>query len=272
MDNFQLSLHFSINGIGATSGLIYKENSLFIISDNSSFLYEYILDTKILSKIKLTETSQENIAKKDKLDFESISLFENKLYIYGSGSTKKRNERFTYNLETKEIKRKNIATLYQKLKDFSSISDDDLNIEGAIIDAENYYFFQRGLGDSSKNGIFIYNKKNKNIQFNSIKLPKVNTVEATFTDAILVENTVYFLAAAENTTSTYDDGEILGSFLGSFNLENKILLFIQKISDKNKFEGLTLYQKSEAEIEFLLCEDNDTEELKSDIYKLGIRL
>jgi len=270
MDKFQLSILLTINGLGATSGLVYIDNSLFIISDNSSYLYEYQINNNLLNKIKLLENSQENIAKKDKLDFESITLFDNKLYLFGSGSTKKRDNRFTYNLESKEIKEKSIAKLYEELKDFASISDDDLNIEGAIIDNENYYFFQRGNGESSKNGLFVYNKETKEVEFTSIKLPKVNDIEATFTDAILVENTVYFLAAAENTTSTYNDGEILGSYIGSFNLKDMELHFIQKISDKNKFEGLTLYKNSENELEFLLCEDNDTEELVSDIYKLVI--
>jgi hypothetical protein len=272
MDKFQLSKQFTINGIGATSGLIFKDNFLFIISDNSSFLYEYQIAEKQLNKIELFENSQENIAKKDKLDFESITVFNNKLYLFGSGSTKKRDKRFTYNLESKEIKEKDVSKLYKKLKDFASISDDELNIEGAIIDNENYYFFQRGNGENSKNGLFVYNKATKRIQFTLMKLPKINDIEATFTDAILVENTVYFLAAAENTTSTYNDGEILGSFIGSFNLKNMELHFIQKISATNKFEGLTLYTKSETEIEFLLCEDNDTEELVSGIYKLTFNL
>jgi hypothetical protein len=272
MDKFQLSKQFTINGIGATSGLVFKDNSLFIISDNSSFLYEYQIAEKQLNKIELFENSQENIDKKDKLDFESITLFNNKLYLFGSGSTKKRDKRFTYNLESKEIKEKDVSKLYEKLKDFASISYDELNIEGAIIDNENYYFFQRGNGENSKNGLFIYNKATKRIQFTSMKLPKINDIEATFTDAILVENIVYFLAAAENTTSTYNDGEILGSFIGSFNLKKMELHFIQKISATNKFEGLTLYTKSETEIEFLLCEDNDTEELVSGIYKLTLNL
>lgn len=270
MDKFQLTLLYTINGIGATSGLIFKDNSLFMISDNSSFLYEFKIVEKQLYKIKLFENSQENIAKKDKLDFESITLFDNKLYLFGSGSTKKRDKRFTYNLESKEIKEKNVSKLYQKLKDFASFSDEELNIEGTIIDTENYYFFQRGNGANSKNGLFVYHKETKKIQFTAIKLPKINDVEASFTDAILFENTVYFLAAAENTTSTYNDGEVLGSFIGSFNLKNLEFHFIQKISDTNKFEGLTLYKKSETEIEFLVCEDNDTEELVSAIYKLTL--
>jgi len=272
MDKFQLSLLYTINGIGATSGLIFKDNSLFMISDNSSFLYEFKMKEKQLYKIKLFENSQENLAKKDKMDFESITLFDNKLYLFGSGSTKKRDKRFTYNLESKEIKEKDLSKLYEKLKDFASISDDELNIEGAIIDTENYYFFQRGNGANSKNGLFVYNKETKEVLFTAIKLPKVDDIEATFTDAFLLENTVYFLAAVENTTSTYNDGEVLGSFIGSFNLKDLELHFIQKISDTNKFEGLTFYKKSETEIEFLLCEDNDTEELVSGIYKLTLNV
>ena len=272
MDKFQLSKQFTINGIGATSGLVFTNNSLYIISDNSSYLYHYQMEEKQLDKIKLFENSQENSTKKEKLDFESITLFDNKLYLFGSGSTKKRDKRFTYNLENQNIKEKDISKLYQKLKNFASIADDDLNIEGVIIDLENYYFFQRGNGENSKNGLFVYNKETKEIQFTSIKLPKIEDIEATFTDAVLVDEIIYFLAAAENTTSTYNDGEILGSFIGSFNLKDMKLHFIQKISDTNKFEGITLYNKSETEIEFLLCEDNDTEELVSTIFKLSCKL
>lgn len=270
MKNFELSAQFTIEGVGATSGIVYKDNSLFIISDNSSYLYEYQINKKQLNKIKLYKKSQENSIKKEKLDFESITLYHNKLYIYGSGSTKKRDTRFTYNLENQEVKVKNLSKLYTKLRDFTSISEDELNIEGIIIDDKNQYFFQRGNGVNSKNGLFIRNKATKELQFISIKLPKIKEVEATFTDAILIDEKVYFLAAAEDTTSTYNDGEILGSYIGSFNLKDFELIFIEKISDTNKFEGLTLYKKLENEFEFLLCEDNDTEELVSKIYKLTL--
>jgi hypothetical protein len=66
---------------------------------------------------------------------------------------------------------------------------------------------------------------------------------------------IYFLATAENTTSTYDDGEILGSVIGRFrDYENR---FFTKISPTNKFEGLTLFSKTKNQIQFLLCEDKD---------------
>ena len=97
MKSFTIKSLFKITGIGSASGLIYKDNSLFIISDNASFLYEYHLQEKELTRIKLYENSQENIPKKDKYDFESISLKGNKLHIFGSGSTSKREKEITYN-------------------------------------------------------------------------------------------------------------------------------------------------------------------------------
>ena len=270
MENFQLSLLYKINGIGATSGLVYLDNSLFIISDSSTFLYQYNIHEKTLNKIKLSENSQEGIAKKDKADFEAITLFNNKLYLFGSGSTKKRNLRVTYNLESKEIKEKNVSKIYKRLQQTIAIAENELNIEGVIITETTTYFFQRGNGANAQNGVFSYDRASKTVQFKLITLPKINEIEATFTDSILVENTIYFLAAAENTSSTYDDGEIMGSIFGTIDLKTMTLKSCNQISDKHKFEGLTLYKKSTTQIEFLICEDNDTKELESNIYKLKI--
>ena len=62
--------------------------------------------------------------------------------------------------------------------------------------------------------------------------------------------------------------QILGSFIGCLALETFALEFTKKISDTHKFEGLTLYNKTETAIELLLCEDTDTEVLETVIYKL----
>ena len=272
MEKFQLTVFTSIKGIGATSGLVYLDNSLFIISDTSTFLYHYNINDKTLEKIKLFENSQESIAKKDKADFEAITLFDNKLYLFGSGSTKKREIRVTYAIDNKEIKEKNLSKIYNRLKKVISLADDELNIEGTIITENTIYFFQRGNGANAQNGIFCYDKKNKKVEFKLITLPKINGIEATFTDAILIDDIIYFLAAAENTSSTYDDGEVMGSIIGTIDLKTMKLKSSIQISDKHKFEGLTLYKKTATQIELLLCEDNDTEELLSDIYSLKLTL
>lgn len=274
MQNFTIELFFQILGIGSASGLVYRDHSLFVLSDNSSFLYEYQVKKNQLIRIKLFENSQENIPKKNKFDFESIALKENELHLLGSGSTSKREKRIIYNLETAAIAEKDLSPLYQNLKKNASISDEELNIEGVLFCNEKWFLFQRGNGANSRNGVF----RTKSLEIESetefvkVSLPKIKQVETSFTDAILIEDKIYFLATAEDTTSTYDDGEILGSLIGRMDSRTLEIEFTQKISDTHKFEGLTLYKKTANAIEFLLCEDRDSDVLETNIYKLSIRL
>jgi hypothetical protein len=272
MTNFQLTPFLEISGIGAASGIIFRENQLYIVSDNSSFLYQYHIDTKELKKINLFFDSQENIPKKEKFDFEALTLRDNKLYIFGSGSTENRNLRLSYDLQTQEISQKDLTNTYRKLVQKTQIDKNDLNIEGAFYHNQKWHLFQRGNGANSQNGIFIIDKTNDFIDFIPFSLPKVQNVQATFTDAILVGDKIYFLAAVENTNSTYNDGEVLGSFIGCIDLATMTLETTTQISETNKFEGLALYHISESQIIFLLCEDNDTESLETTIYKLILKL
>ncbi|QBN20050.1 DUF6929 family protein [Flavobacterium nackdongense] len=273
MQNIKLEHFLKIKGIGSASGLIYLNNSLFVISDNSSFLYEYQIAENQLSKIKLVENAEENIPKKDKIDFESIALKGNELHLLGSGSTAKREKRIVYQLENKSIIETDLSALYQNLRQTCSISDDELNIEGAIFCKENWLLFQRGNGLHSKNGIFTLNslENESTAVFTKVSLPKIKQIETSFTDAILVDDKIYFLATAENTTSTYDDGEIFGTIIGRMNSKTLEIEFTQKISDRHKFEGLTLFYKSESQIQLLICEDNDTDLLETEIFKLVIK-
>ena len=272
MEKFQLALLLKIAGIGSASGLLYQNNKLYIISDNSNYLYEYKISEEKLNKIALTENPQENIPKKEKPDFEAISNKDNEIVILGSGSTENRNKIIQYKPSSKKIKTKDYTEMYKLIKSQLSIADEELNIEGLIITDKTIYFFQRGNGESGKNGI-IYADDDAttfNFKFIPFDLPKIKNVAPTFTDAILVDDKIYFLAAAENTTSSYLDGEVLGTIIGRIDLKTLALEKTIQIADNHKFEGLTLYKKTETNLEFLLCEDNDTEVLKSDIYRLVI--
>lgn len=270
MEKFQLSVLFKIIGIGSASGILYHNDLLYVISDNSTYLYEYNIPIEKLNKIPLVDYPQENIPKKDKPDFESISFLENKLYILGSGSTVNRNKVVRYKLTSKKLSQKDFSIIFQDIKKQLEIKDEELNIEGLIQQNNIMYLFQRGNGMNSKNGIIYSNEgtENRVFKFVPFDLPKINNVSSTFTDAILIEDKIYFLAAAEDTNSTYDDGEVLGSIIGTIDLKTMKLENYLKISDTHKFEGLTLYKKTATHIELLLCEDNDSELLETTIYKL----
>jgi hypothetical protein len=277
MEKFQLSLLFKIIGIGSASGLVFHHGSIYLISDSSTFLYEYQIDSTQLNKIQLSNDAADNIVKKLKPDFEAIAHNESYYFLFGSGSTENRTQMIQVDAKSKEVVNTfDLSFLYSSMQSFAQMEADDFNIEGVIYNQETWYFFNRGNGKNQRNVVFTVTGSNLEDDFrimtNEYKLPKIKGVRASFTDAIILDDTIYFLATAEKTESTYDDGEVVGSLIGSMNSETMKIKFTKKITDTQKFEGLTFYKRNQTEIEFLLCEDNDTEALESGIYKLKIEL
>lgn len=277
MEKFQLSLLFKIIGIGSASGLVFNHGNLYLISDNSTYLYEYKMDSTQLNKIQLTENAADNIAKKLKPDFEAIAHNESYYFLFGSGSTENRNKMIQMDAKTKEvIKTFDLSFLYESMRSFAEMEADDFNLEGAIYNDGTWYLFNRGNGKNIRNVVFTITGENLEDDFrimvNEYKLPKIKGVRASFTDAVIIDDKIYFLATAENTDSTYNDGEVVGSLIGRIDSNTMKIDFTKKITDTNKFEGLTFYKKTRSTIEFLLCEDNDTEQLESGIYSLTLDL
>ena len=277
MEKAQIESLFKITGIGSASGLIYKNNALWIIGDNSGFLYEYQIDSKDLIRHPLLENPSENIIKKDKPDYEAITNFGEDLYIFGSGSTDKRNSMVHLNASSKKIiSTYDLGELYATIKDVAKVNAEDFNLEGAIYDGKSWYLLNRGNGIACRNVLFTITGENLKDNFSVFStdfiLPELQGVRTSFTDAILIDNIIYFLATAEDTISTYDDGEVLGSIIGGIDLKTMKITFTEKISDSHKFEGLTLFNQSNEKVEFLLCEDTDTEVLETHIYKLSLDL
>jgi hypothetical protein len=278
MYSTHLTVFAEIEGIGSASGLFVAGDLLYIIGDNSAYLNAYDIKTHQLHKIQVlfdqAISQPENIPKPLKPDFEMLCQHNNKLYILGSGSTLKRNLMLEFDLTTKKVVRKDLTKTYTLLKSIAKIDNENFNLEGAIFTGTEWILFNRGNGADSKNGIFKIEgadlENAARASFNSFKLPNIDHVESSFTDAVLIENEIFFIATAEDTKSTYADGEILGSFIGSIDLQTSKLTFSNKITGKHKFEGITLLQQNQHSTTFLLCEDRDTEELKTIIYKLEI--
>lgn len=310
MPDFQLSPRFDIQGVGAASGLVYQPDRLWLISDSSSFLYDYQMATQTLAKHALVSQAADHIEKKNKFDLEVICQKDQQLYVFGSGSTAKRQILFccdVSNLDKPDqaIERLDLSTLYQQFRLIAQLADDELNIEGVIYQAspqaDRWVFLQRGNGATANNGLFVLSDVAFNaflqpdvqsemlpqssriltephmglladIKFYPVKLPAISQVESGFTDGYLLANKLYFLAAAEDTASTYLDGAVLGSLFGCIDLINFELQWSFIISSEHKFEGLTLEQQSDQQLVFLLCEDNDTAVLASTLYQLSINL
>ncbi|MFW0715796.1 DUF6929 family protein [Pedobacter sp. N23S346] len=278
MYSTHLEIFRQIKGIGSASGIFSADEQLYIVGDNSGFLNKYNVDTYELEKIQIlfdqTVTENENIPKHLKPDFEVLCRIDNHLYILGSGSTAARNFLIRYDLTKRMVSQESLSETYEKMRLVSGINTDNFNIEGAVFKGTNWLLFNRGNGDETKNGIFILSGKDLtdavDIKFSTLQLPNINHVESSFTDATLVGNDIFFISTAEDTKSTYNDGEILGSFIGSIDAKSLKLNFSYKIPGQHKFEGITLFKQAKNKMEFLLCEDRDTEELNTTIYQLSL--
>lgn len=274
--NFKFETFATMHGIGAASGLIWEDGKLFLVSDDSDVLYCYHPENKQLEKISLLESGDllENRPKPEKSDYESITQDENHFYIFGSGSTQMRNTLAIVSKEDFSVSVKSLDSFYQFLKTSGQVNDENFNIEGAIIHSSTLFLFNRGNGPKRQNGVFeISHWENENrrvVQFHSVSLPTIQNSQYGFTDAILAEGNIYFLAAAEAVASTYEDGEILGSIIGRMNLKTYAVETTQFITPNYKLEGITLYKKDKNFLHFLVCEDPDDGQMMSEVFELKI--
>lgn len=265
---FQLEIFLRIAGISAASGLCLDGQRLYLISDNSTYLYAYHLEEGRLQRVPLDGKPAENIAKRTKPDFEAVTLHDGKIEIYASGSRDNRIDKVTVDTATMAVQSEDLTSLYQSLRRASGISPDEFNVEGVVHYNNATYFLQRGNGPECENGIFRIDSTS--MSYKKIPLPSIGNTPSSFTEATVVDDFIYFIAAAEASSSTYLDGEIAGSLIGRINPESFKTEILGAIAGRHKFEGLTFLERSPGSVHFLLCEDSDTQTSETIIYKLAI--
>ncbi len=278
MKKYLLTSWLKIAGIAAASGIGYQNNEIMLVSDNANALYHYFVSNDSLTKYSLDEEAiNENMAKVAKYDLESFTIVDNTWYAFGSGSKENRNTGFMVNKFSKYSTKLDLTGLYDEMKSFSELTSDEFNIEAVTTYNEDWLFINRGNGPKNANYIFFVQGKNLtddyNIYYFEFDLPQINNVQSGFSDATVINNTLYFIATAEYKQSTYNDGAIKGSLFGAIDLKKMKLLFTEKISDTHKFEGITILEQNKKSIVFALCEDtDDTKNNEAAIYKLQVDL
>lgn len=278
MKKYLLTTWLKIAGIVAASGIGYENNELMLVSDNSNALYHYFITNDSLAKYSLNgEEVTDKMKKGEKLDLESFTKIDNTWYAFGSGSTEKRNTGFMFNKFSKYSTPIDLTALYDEMKSFSDLTNDDFNIEAVAQYNNDWLFINRGNGAKNVNYIFVVQGKNLTDDFNiyyfEFELPKINQVQTGFSDATVIKNTLYFIATAEDEQSTYADGAIKGSIFGAIDLKKMKVLFTEKISDTQKFEGIAVLEQSDKNITFALCEDaDDAKNTEAVVYKLQVDL
>lgn len=273
MQEFYLKEFLDIPGISSASGIEFLEGQIYIVSDNSNYLYDYRITENLLNRhVLLPSPQMERIAKPQKLDVEAMVLSEDRIYTFGSGSTAARERGFSISRNDWHSTELDLRNLYSAMKKSANISSSDFNIEGVAMHGNSWLFLNRGNGPAGRNVIFKVDGDNLINDFMitcfDIKVPQVDGLLFGFSGAAVLGDSLYFIATAEEGLSTYEDGEIGGTVFGKFDLINMRIDHCQKISNDQKFEGITHYELQPHMISFLLCEDSDGSSDLTTIFRL----
>lgn len=154
---------------------------------------------------------------------------KNELIIFGSGGkTPQRDVFVRVFLKEMKVEKYGLSKFYNHLRDLPILKNSELNIEATAFYDGQIYLFNR-----CENIIFKFNYASflsfikeetalLAIEIQEYILPKIKEVEAGFSGATILKNPpkIIFTASVENTDNPYEDGEILGSFVGMIDISN----------------------------------------------------
>ena len=190
--------------------------------------------------------------KKIKPDLEALLVLPsiNMLLAVPSGSKLNRCHGALIDLKSYNVIPIDFSELFSKLKLKLEVAE--LNIEGAIEVGDEIRFFHRGNGKNGQNkiihlqhNIFMGELNKGLVTQNSFKdcfncdIGHLNNVQLGFTDAFYLkeQDLTVFLAAAENTDSTYNDGDYVGAVIGCLDKNNHVV-YQEELKCPFKPEGL----------------------------------
>jgi hypothetical protein len=266
--------------ISAASGIVYYNGIYYVIGDDRLHLYMFKSD-KTMSKTPIFNTNKypsEPVVKKLKPDLESLFIIsdQNKLVAVPSGSKKERTTGSLIDL-THPFNYENIdfKPLFKSLRKQINIDKEDFNIEGSgLICPNTWFILNRGNGPKRRNLIIILEgdaiNKSELITYYPVKLPVINDIFSSFTDGFYLNGRLFFIAAAEETDSTYLDGKVAGSLIGVYGFAEQKILDYKILPEKIKFEGISCSKITDKEITFALCSDPDEAKSPALIYELKI--
>lgn len=176
-----------------------------------------------------------------KLDFEACFTVERdgatELFAIGSGSTERREQvariQFERSGATPDVELAAHGALYELLREARSFSGSELNIEGAVARPGELWLFQRGNG-AERDGIaatnavaalplapllaYLRGERERPPEIARVTRYELGTVEGvplTFTDATWSHDELAFVASAEASPDTVQDGVVLGTRIGT---------------------------------------------------------
>lgn len=221
--------------VPSASALGMWGDSIYIAGDDASSIYQFDANLQLTDTYPLLPhfAGLQRIPKPLKPDIESMAegLVDGKycLALFGSGSLSPQRDSMYlfFPAEPGQSRAYDLGFLYRSICDITGIADDALNIEGAVIAGDTLHLFNRGrnfIASVSWPALLAALEAPAptplTVDIKAVALPPHNGIQMGFSGACLVpgENWILFTATVEDTDNWYDDGEILGSYVGGLRL------------------------------------------------------
>jgi len=276
-----------IHGVRAASGLVKNGNDFYVVADDDLALaiFRFETEAKVEFKPLLSGKLPEDPVQRKKLkpDWESLTriFFDEQpsaLLAIPSGSTTNRQKGILIYFDERSPVPIDFSPLYEKLGQKYS----ELNIEGACFCGNVFKLFQRGNGPSGQNAVIDLDTGEflKNLLESSSVTPNclrgsreydIGSVDGhrlDFTDACALQDSIWFLAVAENSSSTYEDGLYQGAILGCMDASGSMIHKF-KIECPQKPEGLWVEAENNM-LRFYIVTDADRADLNAQILQASL--
>lgn len=270
--------------IAAASGLVRHADHCFVIGDDELHLGIFCArDLAPLQPVRLREGNLPNDPekrKKAKPDFEGLALLpagdktpHGALLALGSGSRATRNHGVLMAVSENGLpdSRRSLAVDFSALYSELQRQFGTVNIEGAVLQGDDFLLLQRGNKGQLTNAIVHLQREDflrelalgevsagalRNIT--TYSLGEMRGVPLGFSDATcLPDGRLLALAVAEDTDDAYADGATMGSSLCVFDRHNA-LTAIEPLDVAQKVEGITVWSERDKTLAFVTDADDPT--------------
>ncbi len=286
----------ALEGIPSASGMVVYGGVIYIVSDDSPWLYRLDQAYRPLPPVQLFSTSyfgSGRIPKHLKADLESLALLtinnQPHLLALGSGSAAAREMGYLINIQQKQpqVTPISLRGLYAAVgKKTGAAPGLELNIEGVTATADSVYLLQRGVVNQPNKllalplpeFVDVLNGKAATglpMRVTELPMPAIKGITGGFSGLTFFDEKLFVTASVENTDNAILDGEVLGSFAGYFKPGlNKILLLPIATAGREilpvKVESIAVLQKTNSHYKALVVTDNDLGQ--SDLLELEISI
>lgn len=286
-----------LKNIPSASGIEIVNGIIYIIGDDSPFLYVLDHNLNVLNQIQLFESENfesGRIPKSLKFDLESITSLiinqHNYLLIIGSGANTTREKGYLVKLPTKFNKNHlvtelSLSKLYDLLRlNRDIVEDSGLNIEGLATTDNNLIMLNRANGNADNTAlifdieefiVFLMENSDMTPFPHVVRFDLPGKVKAGFSGAAYFDNLIFFTASTEYVADAINDGEIGESMIGIIEMRKSTMplkknnptilsTFQSAIVEENgsgfigKIESIAVYEKEDpSKYIALAVTDND---------------